>query len=510
LNQSKNESSPETHFFGLFDGHAGGKCSQHVASNLASVLLEDEDFSVNLPQAIKRSFFTCNEQFLKIAEKMKLHDGSTGLVSLIRDNKILVANAGDCRALLISSGRAIQLSTDHKPTSPDEQKRIAALGGTVVYCMGVARVNRVLAVSRAFGNRTLRTVIRPDAELMQRELVDGDDFLVMASDGLWDVLKNKDVCDVCYSPFLQRKPQQIADELVHLALARGSMDNVTCIVVSIKDLRNRSDVRSSEGSRQQEMYQNTNNNNSRYASSGHGNANNGIANNDQDDNETVDYSHANHQLPPPTTALGMRNSNNARNAGNGNNNLAHDGLSKQYSSLNNLRASTTAAAGASGEENNSTGYYSNANDITDSIALMKKSMNTPSSRQLMKAGSTNSIPLIDAMNYNNSNNSFMASNNYQSQENNNNTGKLFTPVTQNYQQQLLPPTSAAQRFRNNNNVSNSSNNNNNNLANSLRNSVSTNRRMNNNQLDSGPTPISRASLNDISSMIHDFSTNSEF
>lgn len=166
---------------------------------------------------------------------MKLHDGCTGLTAIIRDNKILVANVGDCRALLISNGRPIPLSTDQKPTSPEEQKRIAALGGTVVYCMGVARVNRVLAVSRAFGNRTLRQVIRPDAELLQKELVEGDDFLVMASDGLWDVLKNKDVSDICYSSFLQRKPQAIAEELVNTALARGSMDNVTCIVVNLTE-----------------------------------------------------------------------------------------------------------------------------------------------------------------------------------------------------------------------------------------------------------------------------------
>lgn len=129
------------------------------------------------------------------------------------------------------------MSNDHKPTNPEEQKRIASLGGAVIYCMGVARVNKVLAVSRAFGNRTLRQVIRPDAELMQRELAPGDDFLVMASDGLWDVLRNKDVADVCYSTYLQRKPQAIADELVHMALARGSMDNVTCICVNLSDYR---------------------------------------------------------------------------------------------------------------------------------------------------------------------------------------------------------------------------------------------------------------------------------
>lgn len=230
---AERERDVETHFFGLFDGHAGGRCSNHIASCLGNVIAEDNSFVSNLPQALKRSFHVANEQFLKIAEKMKYHDGSTGLVAIVRDRKVLVANVGDCRALIVSNGRPIQMSIDQKPTSPDEQKRIAALGGTVVYCMGVARVNRVLAVSRAFGNRTLRSVIRPDAEMMQRELTKDDDYLVMASDGLWDVLKNKDVCDICYSPFVKDNPQAIADELVQTALLRGSMDNVTCICVKL-------------------------------------------------------------------------------------------------------------------------------------------------------------------------------------------------------------------------------------------------------------------------------------
>jgi serine/threonine protein phosphatase PrpC len=91
------------------------------------------------------------------------------------------------------------MSIDQKPTNPDEIKRIASLGGVITNNLGVARVNGVLAVSRAFGNRKLRKVIRPDIEMMQRELTRDDDFLVMASDGLWDVLRNKDVCDICYS-----------------------------------------------------------------------------------------------------------------------------------------------------------------------------------------------------------------------------------------------------------------------------------------------------------------------
>jgi hypothetical protein len=229
------QSVAATHFFGLFDGHAGGRCSKHISSILPDVLTEDSLFLTNLPLALKRAFHTANDIFLRIAEQQRLHDGSTGICALVRNSKLLVGNVGDCRALLLSAGKTIQMSIDQKPTNPEEQKRIASLGGVITNNLGVTRVNGVLAVSRAFGNRKLRKVIRPDIEMMQRELTREDDFLVMASDGLWDVLRNKDVCDMCYGLASSCRPQQIADELVQTAMSRGSMDNVTCIVIKLGD-----------------------------------------------------------------------------------------------------------------------------------------------------------------------------------------------------------------------------------------------------------------------------------
>lgn len=231
-------SKSETHYVALFDGHAGGKCSKFLSGALADVLAEDPSFSSNLSMALKRSFHTANEQFLKVADRMRLQDGSTGIAATIRHGKLTVANVGDCRAVLLSGGKPIQISKDQKPTDVNEQKRIASFGGSVVYCMGVARVNGVLAVSRAFGNRSLRSVIRPDAEVTTRDLQKDDDYLVIASDGLWDILRNKDVCDLCYAQGRQG-PQYLAEELVNQAIARGSMDNVTCIVVSLTDYINK-------------------------------------------------------------------------------------------------------------------------------------------------------------------------------------------------------------------------------------------------------------------------------
>lgn len=366
LGNNKNPSSNsqgvpvETHLFGLFDGHAGGKCSKFVSTNLPDMLTEDSNYHGNIPQALKRTFHTANEQFLKIAEKLKLHDGSTGIVSLIRDNKLVVSNVGDCRALIITAGRPVQMSIDQKPTSIEEQKRINQLGGTVVNCMGVARVNGVLAVSRAFGNRTLRTVIRPDAEIMQRDLTKDDDFLVMASDGLWDVLRNKDVNDICYASS-SLGCQQIAEELVHSALIKGSMDNVTCIVVRLSGYISRIINRTNEiQAKKDSLHGGTdthghghNHNESILVSnsdmnSGNGNSNRLFTNS----NKTIN-SNAAPKLLPPNLSSNSSDSDGGPNAswfGNGSMLLhrpqsgsgAHNQQSQQY---------TSAGGGAAGNTN---------------------------------------------------------------------------------------------------------------------------------------------------------------
>ncbi len=223
-----------THLFGIFDGHAGGQCSKMISSILPDILVKDSSFPTDLILALQNSYYAANDDFLKVAERMKLHDGSTGITSVFRGLKLVIANVGDCRAVLIRNGTPKQLTIDHKPTDPEEQKRIANYGGHVVYCMGVARVNGVLAVSRAFGNRTIRQVIRPDPDIFSISLVDGDEYLIQASDGMWDVLHNRDLNHVC-DKFCNEGPQKIAEELVSLALNRGTTDNTTCLVLSLKN-----------------------------------------------------------------------------------------------------------------------------------------------------------------------------------------------------------------------------------------------------------------------------------
>jgi protein phosphatase 2C family protein 2/3 len=119
---------------------------------------------------------------------------------LISSNRIVCANTGDSRAVLCrSSGTVVPLSEDHKPTGPNELRRIEAAGSTVEG----GRVNGVLGVSRAIGDFDFKD--RPDLpwtdqavtakpDITEIEMTRDDSFIVIACDGIWEVLSNEEVC----------------------------------------------------------------------------------------------------------------------------------------------------------------------------------------------------------------------------------------------------------------------------------------------------------------------------
>lgn len=88
---------------------------------------------------------------------------------------------------------AIALSVDHKPNSKEERQRIENAGGVVVWA-GTWRVGGVLAVSRAFGDRPLKRYVVATPDIKEEQLRDEDEFLILASDGLWDVISNPVRC----------------------------------------------------------------------------------------------------------------------------------------------------------------------------------------------------------------------------------------------------------------------------------------------------------------------------
>lgn len=122
------------------------------------------------------------------------------------------------------------MSVDHKPNCKDERMRIENSGGCVVWA-GTWRVGGVLAVSRAFGDKPLKRYVIATPDVREETLGPDDEFIILASDGLWDVVSNQDAVNLVRDV---RDPEKAAKKLAEEAMSRGSNDNVSAIVVRFK------------------------------------------------------------------------------------------------------------------------------------------------------------------------------------------------------------------------------------------------------------------------------------
>ncbi|XP_021746135.1 probable protein phosphatase 2C 50 [Chenopodium quinoa] len=279
-----NGMSQTAHFYAVYDGHGGSQVANYCRDHLHVALSEEIEFMKrgsqngsfldNSEEKWEKAFFRA---FHKIdAEVGGVHQdhagvnddspetslepiapetvGSTAIVAVVCSTHILVANCGDSRAVLCRAKAPMPLSVDHKPDRKDELDRIEAADGKVIQWNGY-RVFGVLAMSRSIGDRYLKPWIIPDPEVMVIPRLKDDDCLILASDGLWDVLTNEEACEAARrrillwhkknggSMSLERgksidpAAQAAADYLAKLALQKGSKDNITVIVVDLKPHR---------------------------------------------------------------------------------------------------------------------------------------------------------------------------------------------------------------------------------------------------------------------------------
>ncbi|KAG6524691.1 protein phosphatase 2C 50-like [Zingiber officinale] len=280
-------------FFGVYDGHGGAQVANYCRERLHHVLTELLTDLVNniggkscsdWKKLWEKSFVVCfqniddevggkesNRTMGSTVDTFNEDDhhysralsepiapetvGSTAVVAVVCPTQIIVANCGDSRAVLCRGKQPIPLSVDHKPNREDEYLRIESQGGKVIHWNGY-RVFGVLAMSRSIGDRYLKPWIIPEPEVTITPRVREDECLILASDGLWDVMSNEEVCDVArkqillwhkrngpVSPSSQSgtaadpAAQAAADCLMRLASQKGSKDNITIIVVDLKAQR---------------------------------------------------------------------------------------------------------------------------------------------------------------------------------------------------------------------------------------------------------------------------------
>ncbi|KAD7480117.1 hypothetical protein E3N88_03253 [Mikania micrantha] len=241
--------SDDLHFYGVYDGHGCSHVAMKCKDRMHEIVKEEVEScgkSIEWKETMVKSFSRMDKDVTEWSSGASSSDcrcelqtpqcdavGSTAVVAVVSPDKIVVSNCGDSRAVLCRNGVAIPLSTDHKPDRTDELKRIEDAGGRVIYWDG-ARVLGVLAMSRAIGDNYLKPFVIPEPEVTITDRSDEDECLILASDGLWDVVSNDVACSVarmCLSsqevPSPPRSPGSV------LNVARGESSDKACSDASI-------------------------------------------------------------------------------------------------------------------------------------------------------------------------------------------------------------------------------------------------------------------------------------
>jgi serine/threonine protein phosphatase PrpC/serine/threonine protein kinase len=249
------------HLLAVFDGHRGAGAALYAAEAVVEAVrqrwCEKNDANTHPAAALAAAFGDLHAGWLaREAEAAAAATaagrpppppaGATAVVALVWRDWLFVAGVGDARAVLVSAdGASLRLTTDHVADDEGERARVVAAvgeagaglrqlhGDSGGWRLGAAG----LAVTRALGDADAATTsgLTPSPTVTARRLAGGparDACLILASDGLWDVVSDADagglVRDTVKDPCLAAK------RLVHEALGRGSGDNVTAAVAFLR------------------------------------------------------------------------------------------------------------------------------------------------------------------------------------------------------------------------------------------------------------------------------------
>ncbi|CAK9814010.1 Protein phosphatase 1B [Anthophora quadrimaculata] len=228
-------------YFAVFDGHAGALVSAHSAEHLLECIMQTEEFKADVIKGIHSGFLRLDDEMRELPEMSSGTEksGSTAVCAFISPRNIYIANCGDSRAVLCRAGDPVFSTQDHKPVLPAEKERIQNAGGSVM----IQRVNGALAVSRALGDYEYKNLkdrgpceqlVSPEPEIFVRDRDDEhDEFLVLACDGIWDVMNNEDLCNFIHSRLLLTDNlEAVTNQVIDTCLYKGSRDNMSIVLVT--------------------------------------------------------------------------------------------------------------------------------------------------------------------------------------------------------------------------------------------------------------------------------------
>ncbi|RLN51299.1 hypothetical protein BBJ29_003063 [Phytophthora kernoviae] len=235
-------------YFGLYDGHGGVDVAEYLSQNLHETVFNhlqqpqpsDKQTAemILLADAVRSAFAATDEEIFKL----QLPSGSTAVSVVVKGSTAIVSSVGDSQVVLSTTGRATDMCIAHTPELSSERDRILAAKGQI----SKGRIYGMLGVSRAFGDNDFKTargefksrfngdLVSATPDVVTHEISSQDEFMVLGCDGLFDVMEPQDVVNFVRAKLgLHGDVQHATEELVSHAIALGSTDNVSAIIVCL-------------------------------------------------------------------------------------------------------------------------------------------------------------------------------------------------------------------------------------------------------------------------------------
>lgn len=250
LNVSPNKHAKFLHdnFLGFFQNQMDNPDMQESKHLAVDVLRRS---FLGLHQTIHNQLFTSTPRKMSVGsttaggaptlnvDPVTARSGCSGLVVYIEDRKLFAANVGTAVGVISRKGQPFVIGKKHTPWNPDELRRMRKSEGWV---SPTGLVNDEVEVTRSFGYYHLLPVIHASPDICEYDITDTDEFLVLGNKGLWDYVSFQTAVDIASG---RSDPALIAQKLRDFAMSYGSSGNIMVMVVRLKDVHDKSLVRSS-------------------------------------------------------------------------------------------------------------------------------------------------------------------------------------------------------------------------------------------------------------------------
>ena len=219
---------PNKILFGLFDGHGGGQVSKFLQENFSAYMKQLLPFNDYFDNFVK--LFKMIDE--RVRELNCPEEGSTATIVYIekQNNKkyLYCVNVGDSRCIIINKKGIMRLSKDDRVDDPIEKERIIKEGGFIYN----GRVGGILMLSRCFGDWGIKKYgVSCEPHISKIEINEDDLSVVIASDGVWDTMKDEDFKVLMDSNL---SSLDICKDVIRESLNRGSSDNISCFIINFK------------------------------------------------------------------------------------------------------------------------------------------------------------------------------------------------------------------------------------------------------------------------------------